>query len=155
MVTPVQPPSAYQFGRMHLLSCQLYKSLDGRNNLTSQYKDHLAEASRRYASKNEDKLKASLDKTSMLCIPSEVLFHTHFNQSTQLLFSKKNQTYNCSIYDSTAKKRTCLVWNESKASQVTNEMASCLIMLLNTRLQSNVSERSVPHEGKKYFRQDI
>lgn len=103
-------------------------SLEERSQIQEEYDIHLLEAQKRYSLKHNDKEDSQgkpNEKVIMVdlqkCLPTPLL------HNAQSFYSLKLWSLNYTVYDSSLKKSSCFMWDESLAGRGGNEMASCLL----------------------------
>jgi len=120
---------------------QLQESLpETRQNIQTQYDEHLNDASNRYKLKSEDKKKSreyTNQKVVMIdlqkCLPTPDL------QNSQSFYSLKLWTYNLTIHDATLQNSFCMMWDESISGRGGNEVASCIVKWVIENVGDNIN----------------
>ncbi|KAJ8971358.1 hypothetical protein NQ314_000739 [Rhamnusium bicolor] len=99
-----------------------------RNNIQTEYDAHLNEATKRYDLKKRDK-NDFFGKSNgrVLMVDLQKCLATPLLTNAQSFYSLKLWSFNYTIYDSTYKKATCCMWDETIAGRGGPEMASCMI----------------------------
>nr|CAI5837196.1 unnamed protein product [Callosobruchus analis] len=126
----------------YLIRLKDESNAEEKRNLQCEYEDHLAEASKRYQIKKTDKEECAKYSASkiMLTVDLQKCLPTPLLTNSQSFYSLKLWTYNYTLYDSTNKITTCVMWDESKASRGANEMASGMLHWAQNNIQPHHRE---------------
>lgn len=115
-----------------------------RHNIQEQYDKHLEEASKRYDLKNKDKKNAQ-NSTNQKCltVDLEKCLPTPTLTNAQSFYSLKLWTFNYTIKDTTKNITSCCMWDESVAGRGGNEIASCLMKYLATKIEKSTEDVTI------------
>lgn len=112
-----------------------------KEELESEYQQHIQNDEVVRNVKNYDKLQAVEDKTICLaCFDLQNVLITPACEISSFYYKSKLATYNFTVYDLGNNNGHCYVWNESVARRGPNEISSCLLDFIKTEIENGVKK---------------